>query len=191
MDFFENLERYRSWCAKSARDAEAWIRRCEQRPGMRFDFNLWVREDGSVWMMGSYGKWYRMLRDGKGPWVRTFQAAQMVPKEEMARCKPDDDWAWYRGSGEAAFWEDSRNRSLRGVALASTLLNQREEVEAWAKSYAGDRSSLESTNRDYEDLLERFAPGYKDVPDFGSICCTLHAWLDTLGGCDGIRLYAF
>lgn len=56
-DFFENLVRWRGWCAEMIPSAEEWIKEGQARPGMKFDYNLFRHADGSVWGFGPNDSW--------------------------------------------------------------------------------------------------------------------------------------
>jgi hypothetical protein len=196
-DFFDNLVRWQSWCAEMIPFAEEWIKESKTRPGMRFDYNLFLY-DGSVWGFGSNGSWVRMTRQGQERWERTKEVRQDIPREKLVRCQKEDDWAWYVAAeeprywepkfDELSYWESSKRRALRGAAFADTLLNQRTAIEAWAEEFGRsmDRSDLRSVDGDFQALVEKFCPliDAKDpnIPDHGSILCSLHMWLDKISG---------
>jgi len=199
-DFFENLVRWQGWCAEMITSAEEWIKESKARPGMKFDCNIFRHvDDGSVWGFGPKGNsWVRMVRQGQGRWMKTDEVREDLPKEKLIRCQKGDEWAWYIDGGELRhwgpefdelhYWENSRRRSLRGVAFANALLSQREAIEVWAEKFAArvDRSDLLCVNKDFPALVENFCPLVDatdpNIPDYGSILCSLHMWLDTISG---------
>lgn len=194
-DFFENLVRWRGWCAEMIPSAEEWIKEGQARPGMKFDYNLFRHADGSVWGFGPNDSWIRMTRQGQGRWLKTDEVRSDLSRESLIRCQKGDDWAWFFDDGEFGskfdtcyYWKSSRDLALRGMAFADALLSQRAAIEAWANEFAAgmDRSNPRCLDGDFRALVESFCPHVNandpDVPDYGSLLCMLHAWLDTISG---------
>jgi len=201
--FFRNLARWRKWCSDMT-DTTA-VERAKNHPGMAFDSNIFRAPDGSVWgrSWDSPNQAYvRLTREGANPWAKTDDV-QKLDKDTLVPSydEPDADWPWYRspdGHTELRSREASLQSARRGVAFAGALLAQRKAIVAWAKVFVvgQDRRDARSTDGDFPALVTRFFPFAQDayslnVPDHGSVLCSLHSCLDTLAGCENVRSYWF
>ncbi|MBD3311816.1 MAG: hypothetical protein GF349_05015 [Candidatus Magasanikbacteria bacterium] len=118
----------------------------------------------------------------------------------------DEDWGWevrrpssMRGQSysTADYLRHGIERKEAGVQLAKVLFARRKEIEAWLKLYAESQGELRydyrMADRDWDALLEKFAPGLKgvSVPDCGGLLCSLHMVLDELALGEQVHSYMY
>jgi hypothetical protein len=215
--FFLDLIRWRTWIAGMRESALRMIEIAKTKPtNARQDSNLYRDNLGRVWRMAHHPRYALVeLRRTSEPFGAYEDTDNRVPFErypgeagiakllgvesvERSHSSPEADWPWEVkevGRGDIstlAYFESSLARDERGIALADKLLAQRPAIEVWMKAMglALDRRDRRATDLDWVTLFSKFAPELSsDVPDCGSIVCHLHAAIDTLGGCHGVREY--
>ena len=217
MTFIEAIQKWKEWCQEMLATSTERLEFARTMPeGLEQDGNVLFDKCGLVYRRMGDTLEYIERADKNDPWSRYTKTGYIeakfggyrdgvevfktgpYPHEELVLTRGEftdhRTWARMRYGSTVARYETTVAYNRRGVELADQILGKADEVTEWMAHWAlaSDRTNLEMIDLDWTMLATRFglSVSMNDVPDCGSIMCSLHAELDKLGGHENIRGYA-